>query len=303
MKQESRGGWNQLVPWALVVLLLGGLVAIGLVSGPASSPLHTYLKKSESLSTMRIQLLEAIEAEKNAVLATTVEAAQGYADRARQAAEGVEKSRRELAALIPKENAAREATLLQEFNACWLQFRELDGRILDLATQHTNLKAQRLSATQGAHEIERFEEGLRGLMSPGVTAGQGDEVVRLAYEALTAGLKILALHKPHIEAVGDDEMDRLERAIHADDESARKALAALGSIPGLSGDEHWQQAAAAYARFMALTTEVLRLSRDNTNIKSTALSLGKKRLISAQCQETLASLQQSVHDQQFKATR
>ncbi len=35
----------------------------------------------------------------------------------------------------------------------------------------------------------------------------------------------------------------------------------------------------------------------NTNIKSAALSLGKQRLISAQCQEILATLQKTVQTQ------
>ncbi len=303
MKQESRRGTTQLLPWTLVVLLLAVLAAIGLIHNPASSPLHNYLRKGELLSTMRIHLLQAIEAEKNAVLALSDEESKAYADHARQASAGVENSRQEMDAIIRQGHGAGERAIMQEFNACWLQFRKLDETILTLAIQNTNLKAQHLSATQGAEEIKKFEEYLNGLTQPRVQANRCDQVVTLANEALVASLKILARHKPHIEAASDTEMDTIERGIEADAAAAQKALTALTTIPDLGGNELLPKAVAAYERFMALTTEVLRLSRLNTNIKSAALSLGKKRLLSAQCQEALATLQQSVHDQQFKATR
>lgn len=55
---------------------------------------------------------------------------------------------------------------------------------------------------------------------------------------------------------------------------------------------------------MKQTAAVLKLSRMNTNIKSAELSLGKKRLVSAQCQEILATLKQTIKTQPYQeATR
>jgi len=54
---------------------------------------------------------------------------------------------------------------------------------------------------------------------------------------------------------------------------------------------------------MAVTAEVIRLSRENTNVKSFELSLGRKRKIAAQCDEILISLQEAVRSREFKATR
>jgi hypothetical protein len=303
MKQGSFRGVNLFVPWTLVALLLALLVAIGLFYRPAATPLHNLVRMNELASTMRIQLLEAIEDEKSAVLALTDEASKSFADQARQASAALEKSRREMDAIVHQEDASGPAKSMNEFNACWLQYQKLDQTILALATQNTNLKAERLSTTACAQEMKRFEESLNAFIAKRVRDGQCDEAVRLSYEALTASLKIFALHKPHIEAASDTEMDTIEQEIHADDASARKALAALHSTPDLSASEDLKMADMAYGKFMSLTTEVLRLSRLNTNVKSTELSLGKQQLISAQCQETLASLQQSVQSLQFKATR
>jgi hypothetical protein len=98
-------------------------------------------------------------------------------------------------------------------------------------------------------------------------------------------------------------MDKIERRMKSYEESARKALGTLRLIPDLRGNEDLKNVESAYERFMSLTGEVLRLSRMNTNIKSAELSLGKKRLVSSQCQEILATLQETVQAQRFKATR
>jgi len=98
-------------------------------------------------------------------------------------------------------------------------------------------------------------------------------------------------------------MDKIERSMKSYEDSAGKALEALRRLPDLRGNEDLKKAESAYARFMSLTAEVVRLSRMNTNIKSLELSLGKKRLISSQCQEILAALQKTVQAQEFKATK
>ncbi len=156
--------------------------------------------------------------------------------------------------------------------------------------------------TQGAQEMEHFEQSLNRIIHRN-TNSQCNDAVILSYEALTTGLKILALHKPHIEEANDQEMDKIEQSIKSYDESARKALGSLRSIVDPSGREDMKNAETAYEQFMNLTGEVLRLSRMNTNIKSAELSLGRKRLISSQCQEILATFQETVQAPRSKATR
>jgi len=51
------------------------------------------------------------------------------------------------------------------------------------------------------------------------------------------------------------------------------------------------------------TREVIGLSRQNTNVKSFELSLGRKRKITAQCDEILSNLQEALRSKEFKATR
>ncbi len=144
MEPERRKKLPVFLPWALLFAVLVAAMLYGLINRQSSSPLETSVRKVELLATMRIHLLEAIEAEKNAVLAITDEESKEFAGRARQAAGGVEKSRKEIESIIYQDKDPKETELINEFNACWLQFNDLEGRILELATQNTNLKAKDL---------------------------------------------------------------------------------------------------------------------------------------------------------------
>jgi hypothetical protein len=297
MEDNSRkNAFFAFLPWTLTLAVLA-VVSLLLVDyyGVNFNPFETQFKKAELLSEMKIHFLEAVEAEKNAVLAITDEASEDFAAQARQAAGLVEDSRKEIESIIYREKLPQETDMINEFNICWGQYRKLDDTILGLAVQNTNIKAQKISATQCAQEMERFEESLNRLIRRNMPGGRCNQAAMLSYEALTASLKVFALHKPHIEEADDRAMDQIEQRIKSYHESARKALESLRHLADVSDEGDLKTAEIAYARFMDLTGEVLRLSRMNTDIKSAELSLGKKRLIVAQCQEILTSLQQTVH--------
>jgi hypothetical protein len=61
---------------------------------------------------------------------------------------------------------------------------------------------------------------------------------------------------------------------------------------------------ASYQDFQKIHAEIVDLSRQNSNIRSAALSLGQKRKTTAQCQDLLAALQEKVQEgMAYKATR
>jgi hypothetical protein len=62
-------------------------------------------------------------------------------------------------------------------------------------------------------------------------------------------------------------------------------------------------AAAALARLMKTNAEIVTLSRRNSNLRSLALSMGKKRALTAQCDESLQALEDALAAHHFSATR
>jgi len=297
MEQKTKRRLYDFLPWVLTFAVMAAFTLFVSVYREGANPFETQRMKANLLSTMKIELHEAVESEKNAVLAINDQASEDFAAQARQAADRLENSRKQIESIIHRDKLPRETGMMNEFNACWSHYKKLDETILDLATQHTNFKAQKISATQCAEEMARFEERLNRLIHRNTRGSQCNDAVMHSYEALTASLNAFALHKAHIEEADDHVMDQIEQRIQSYDESAKKALGSLDRLEGLGDDEDLKAAEAAYGRFMDSTREVLRLSRLNTNIKSAELSLGKKRLIASQCQEILAALKETVQPQ------
>jgi hypothetical protein len=286
------------VPWVLLAILLMVLALIGYRTYEAN-PFEMNARKLELVSSLRAHLQQVIEAEKNAVLAVAEQEAGDFAARARQESMVADGDRQALEALVGNQGVAAETAHLEEFNACWTRFRQLNEDVLGLATQSTNHKARRLSATQCATDMQNVETHLRRFAQD---PAQDSRRAVLAYEALASGLNILVLHRPHIDESDDAKMDIIDARIHAYDDAARKALAALRASDG-AGKADLDAAVSAYESFMTHTAEVLRLSRLNTNVRSAELTLGKSRLVSSQCHDILDSLEAIVKAQQTGGTR
>jgi len=256
-------------------------------------------QKLETLSSLRINFLKSIEAEKLAVMAETDEASLAFADESKRAAETVEADLKELSRLIGMHPAADESKVLQEFEAAWEQVRKIDRVILDLAVQNTNLKAFRLSFGKGQEAVARFENALNEL-----TRGVTDvPLIRAAADALAAELKILTLHAPHIVSPDDEEMNRIEHVIRAKQEVVRSSLAILARLAPAGKQPYVNEAVAADREFTAVTATVIELSRQNTNVNSLNISLDRKQKVTALCETLLNQLHKAFMAQDFKATR
>jgi hypothetical protein len=256
-------------------------------------------QKLETLSTLRINFLKSIEAEKLAVMAETDEASFAYANESKRAAEAVEANLKELSRLIVMHPATDESKLLQEFEAAWEQVRKIDRVILDLAVQNTNLKAFRLSFGKGREDAEQFEYALNALTRD-VTDAQ---LIRAAADALSAELKILTLHASHIASPDDEEMNQIEQVIHAKAEVVQRSLEILARLAPAGKQPYVLEAVAANREFTAVTATVIELSRQNTNVNSLNISLDRKQKATALCMALLDQLHQALKAQAFKATR
>jgi len=305
--QLPAGRGRKAAAWGLKIA--AGLFFLYIISLYYKPDLHledTYrniIKKNEILSQMRVQLLTSLELEKDAVMAQTDEESQQFADQSRAAAEEVGHNLQLLRALTAASPLQDEKKLVVEFDTCWTELRKLDQVILALAVQNTNLKAASLSREKGTATMQQFEEVLDTL--PALYAGKPNEaqVVRYVGSAIIAGLKIFNLHCSHIAEASDANMDQIEQQMKTEEAEAAKSLDALGAIVEKEHQTAVMQAQTAFADFMKVTGEVINLSRQNSNVKSLELSLGRKRRVAAQCDEILTSFQKTVQSRTFQATR
>ena len=82
-----------------------------------------------------------------------------------------------------------------------------------------------------------------------------------------------------------------------EDQQVRKDLDGLASLPELRGNPNLETATSDYTKFSEIRRHILALSRENTNVKSLAMSLGQKRTALLLCQDILSALQQAIQDE------
>jgi Four helix bundle sensory module for signal transduction len=260
------------------------------------------VQKLQLIQAMSRDLLAAAEAEKSAVMADTDEASQAFAEQSLQASQHVEKARRELEPLLG--GKPQEAHLFREFSHCWDKLQEIDREVLSLAVQNTNLKAFRLSFVSAAAAVRSMEDALNHLMDVASSSPDAAQITRLAAKAVMGALKIYTLQAPHIAESTVTRMDEMEAVMQSLDAQVTDALQSLQALVDESGQPLLEAAWASYKDFQSINAAVIDLSRQNSNIRSYALSLGQKRKTTAQCQDVLAALQERVQQgMTYKATK
>lgn len=295
-----------------IALLVGCGLALALIlfavfakySNNAASVRTVYeniLEKKRLLSEIRVDLLKSIEMEKSAVMALTDQESMEYANQSRAASTSVDQNLTALRPLV--DTMPVEKKHLDDFAACWAELGKIDQVLLPLAVENTNLKAAALSRDQGGEGMQRFEQALETVRASAAGHPEERQITALASRAMVAALKIFNLHGPHIIEPDTTKMDQIEARMKAEETVVTQSLAALEELFSNDKPEAISQAKGAFAEFLAVTNQVVHLSRLNSNIKSLELSMGRKRTIAAQCDDALAALQESVQQKTFKATK
>jgi hypothetical protein len=281
-----------------VLLLAVVLIALHFQESHTPAELVAFkAKRIDLVEQMRLDLASASEAEKSAVMAITDVDSQKYADQARAAAANVERESNDLAQLLDTGGTQRQRDLLAQFSKVFADFQSVDKDLLALAVKNTNLKASSLAFGPAADAITQMNDALSRLVSKSAAAPDARAVALLAFGAETAALRIQVLLAPHIAEESDAKMDAIEARMTKDDQEVRKDLDGLVALPMLNGDADLAAATSAYARFSEIRARIIPLSRENTNVRSLALSLDQKRKVMFLCQDALASLRQAISEQ------
>jgi len=253
-------------------------------------------------SDLLVRFANATDAANRAVMAGTDEAAAEYAHEAEQATQTIQQDADALRPLLAGLGYTAESHLLEEFDSGFSEYRELDRAILGLAVENTNLKAQRLSFGPAQKEADAFRDALESVAraSPAKDAWQ---VKALTATALSAVREIQVLQAPHIAEADDTAMTRLEERMASSEGSARGALQKLAGLLPPASRPQLDSATAALDRFHDVNKQLIVLSRRNSNVRSLALTLGKKRMLTARCEESLHAIQDALSKRAFTGTR
>jgi len=293
----------------LAILALTAAAGLATVLTPACGDVNAALEKvaeaRQLASDLLVQFTKASDAANRSVMADTDTASVEFAQESRQAAEAVQKDLDALRPMLESLGYSEEARLLNGFANSFGEYRMLDQRILDLAVENTNLKAQRLAFGPAQEAADAFRDALKAL-----TAGAGKDgspvawhVQALALTAVTTVREIQVLQAPHIADADEAVMTRMEKEMATSESAARKALDQLRTLLPPSAQGQLRTATAALDRFTDLNTQIITLSRRNTNVRSLALSLDEKRKITKSCEDSLHALQAALAKRGFTNIR
>jgi hypothetical protein len=250
-------------------------------------------KRLDLVDRIRLGLASASEAEKSAVLAPSDQASQAYADQARAVTAEVDKERTELADFLAS-GTPEEKESFEQFSKRFIDFQRVDGELLALAVKSTNLKAYNLAFGPAAGAIKELDSALSKVIAQSAPWPDAMAIASLAFAAQASALRVQALLAPHIAEETDARMDEMEAQMAAEDRVVVKNLDDLAAFTKLKGDSDLAAATSSYKRFTELRTQILALSRENTNVRSLALSLNQKRKIMTVCQDALGALRAAI---------
>ena len=248
-------------------------------------------RKVDLVERMRYSLAAASEAEKSAVMAVTDQDSQAFADQARAATAEVERLHTTLGESLASATGQKEKELLARFSACFADYQRIDRDLLALAVKNTNIKAFALAFGPAAQSAQETDSALARFLVKHVASPQK---LLLAAGVQAAVLRLETRLAPHIAEQSDEKMDELEALMAKDDRDVRAAFDGLAAQPELRPDSDLATARASYARFHEVRAQILALSRENTNVRSLAISLDQKRKTMLMCQDALYALQQEI---------
>jgi hypothetical protein len=196
----------------LVILLLTGAAGLAAGCGNVNAVLEQVSEARQLAADLAVQFTKASDAANRAVMADTDDASVAFAKESREAADAVQKDVSTLRPKLESLGFSEETGLLNQFAGRFAEYRTLDQRILDLAVENTNLKAQRLAFGPAQEAADAFRDALNAAAA----AGKADDRNAWHVEALTATAvrtvrEIQVLQAPHIANADEAVMTRMEK--------------------------------------------------------------------------------------------
>lgn len=284
----------------IAIIVIAGIAAVG--CGDVNAALERLSEARQASADLLVQFTKAADAANRAVMADTDQTSVTFAGEARQAKQAVQRDIDALGPMLQNLNYSDETRLLQEFVKRFGEYDALDKRILDLAVENTNLKAQRLSFGPGQDAADAFKDALDPFPNS-VSARDTWRVRAVVASAVAAVREIQVLQAPHIAEADDAVMARLEKRMAGADAAARSALATLATTVPKASRGQLAVATTALDKFLGVNAQILALSHRNTNVRSLALSLSQKPALISACENPLHGLNDALAKRGYKVAR
>jgi hypothetical protein len=284
----------------LTVLVAGFVLALAGCRGDPNAAFTELAEARRLAADLRVQFSKSADASNRAVMADTDEASLVFAHEAEQTTQTVQGNVAALAPYLRNLGYPTEVRFLDEFAKRFAEYLTLDRSVLELAVENTNLKAQRLSFGPAREAADSFRGALETLS---LRSKDRCRVESLVAKAVLAVRDIQVLQAPHIAESDDAAMTRMETEMDGLEITASDALSRLSEFVDPKAQTQLAAALASLDRFKDVSRQIVTLSRRNSNVRSLALSLREKPVLTAACDDSLRSLEEALAKEGFTATR
>jgi hypothetical protein len=277
------------------------VICLAAVSGcNLNSALEEVVEARAISAELILQFAKASEASNRAVMANTDAGANAGAAETKAAGDVIDRDANRLRTLLGTLKFNEELGLLEGFTKRFTEYRGVQDNMVALAIEGTNLKAQRLSFGQAQESVDQLRDALSGVIGTGADRWRSEA---LSARTIAAVREIQVLEAPHIDEAGDQAMTQLESRMTQAEKTAREALAELATVVPAASKPGVANAVRQLDAFLTVHAEILALSRKNTNVRSLALALDRKRELAAACDADLRALQAALAKRGFVGTR
>lgn len=261
-------------------------------------------KRVALVNAMRLSLAAASEAQNSAVMSTGEQDAKTFADEARLATAALEGGRIELERLLKEHPRPPEIVLMERVAQTLHEFHQIDEQLLDLASQNSNRKALSLAFGPAMKLLNEMDESLSRIIADDTELPSDirPRVVQLVGEVRVGLLRMQVLLLPHIAEASDKKMHEFELQLSAIDKKVRDHFAALSALLPEREKSILATTTSRYAEFETLKSEIIKLSRENTDLRAVGIALKEKRKAMLACQDALVALEHAIRAEPIAPT-
>lgn len=288
-------------------IALGTLAFIALLTvlywlredGNPNEQLASKAKRVELVHAMRLALAAASEAENSAVMSAAERDSETFVQQARAATEELDRAFAALQEDLTRQKDPHALELLKQVETAIQEFRRVDGELLSVAVQDSNRKAYQLAFGPFTQSIQQLDQALaaRAAGTASADATQRLQTVESISQARIGLLRMYAILLPHIAEESNEKMDALESQLAQEERTVADVVKSLSEAENSGGAPPDKPLAALLDAVRALQSQILKLSRENTDVRSVALALNEKRQAMLACQDALVVLEQSIQGQ------
>ncbi len=291
-----------------------GIYQLKSLNAKVQSLVDITVKELYVTNLIEIELHRAVRAQKNCIISTDDDESKRFANLSRKHEEAANQSRIELAKLIDLHGSAEEKETVNEFDRNWAEFQKIEKDLLALAEKNSNIKASNLLngiVLEKLNTLESLLSPLPAMMEAEQTAKPDPlravsipKKNRLISEALLQLHTLYRVLNQHNNANTELEKNPFETQWKSLERGIDEKLISLKTMSDSKDKESEPiaRATTAYGEFKDMTSQVLKLSRENTVNLSTALSTGTLRELVDSCDLTLVRLKTSL-DKRLEADK